>query len=236
MAILQEQPPDPAAPSQIAAASLKPPQDLEYPHAPIPAKVGDSRMPLILWSMAILLGILMLLVRTPLHAPPFESLTEYACDPLPLLPKLGNRYQRYQLNLRCRAGDQVIFQRQSPYAGGTNSSGVNACYREGGLTRIWRVAAPSAYGAYVFQSTCGDHLIAAYKNRIALRINATIRHCSRLHHHPGGSYGPCPTAVSRSPTPQRYPVRQIFANRGDRAIIHHNIAPGLPRLPDIIPT
>jgi hypothetical protein len=67
MAILQEQPPDPAAPSQIAAASLKPPQDLEYPHAPIPAKVGDSRMPLILWSMAVLLGILMLLVRTPLH-------------------------------------------------------------------------------------------------------------------------------------------------------------------------
>ena len=35
------------------------------------------------------------------------------------------------------------------------------------MTRIWRVASPSAYDAYVFQSTCGDHLIAAYKNRAA---------------------------------------------------------------------
>ena len=29
------------------------------------------------------------------------------------------------------------------------------------------MASPSDYGAYVFQSTCGDRLIAAYKNRIA---------------------------------------------------------------------
>ena len=29
------------------------------------------------------------------------------------------------------------------------------------------MASPSDYGAYVFQSTCGDHLIAAYKNRAA---------------------------------------------------------------------
>src|ERR1700677_486713 len=110
MSILQEQPPDPAVPSPIVATSLDPPQDLEYPHAPIPAKAGNSPMPLILWGMALLLGILMLLVRTPLHAPPFESLTEYVCDPLLRVPNLGNRYQRYQLNLRCRAGDQVIFQ------------------------------------------------------------------------------------------------------------------------------
>jgi hypothetical protein len=108
----------------------------------------------------------MLLVRTPLHAPSFESLTEYVCDPLPRLPNLGNRFQSYRLNLRCRAGDQVIFQRQSPFTG-TNLSGVNACYREGGLTRIWRAATPGDYGAYVFQSTCGDKLISAYKNRAA---------------------------------------------------------------------
>jgi hypothetical protein len=166
MPILQQQPPDPAAPSRIVAASLDPPQDLEYPHAATPAKARNSPMPLILWGMALLLGILMLLVRTPLHAPPFESLTEYVCDPLPRLPNLGNRFQSYRLNLRCRAGDQVIFQRQSPFTG-TNLSGVNACYREGGLTRIWRAATPGDYGAYVFQSTCGDHLIATYKNRAA---------------------------------------------------------------------
>ena len=79
MSILQEQPPEPAEPSQIAAASLERPPDLEYPHAPLPAKARNSLMPLIFWSLALLLGILMLLVRTPLHAQPFESLTEYAC-------------------------------------------------------------------------------------------------------------------------------------------------------------
>jgi hypothetical protein len=167
MPILQDQPPDPTAPSRVVAASLDPPPDLEYPHAPILLKTTNSVMPLILWSLGLVFGILMLLVRTPLHAPPFESLTEYVCDPLPRLPTLGNRFQSYRLNLRCRAGDQVIFQRQSPYAGATNLLSVNACHREGGLTKIWRVASPSDYGAYVFQSTCGDHLIAAYKNRAA---------------------------------------------------------------------
>jgi hypothetical protein len=166
MPILQEQPPDLAIPSQIVATSLDPPRDLEYPHSPISPMVDNSPMPLILWSLGLLLGLLMLLARLPLNAPSFESLTEYVCDPLPRLPSLGNRFQSYRSNLRCRAGDQVIFQRQSPFTG-TNSSGVYACNREGGLTRIWRAATPSDYGAYVFQSTCGDHLIAAYKNRAA---------------------------------------------------------------------
>jgi hypothetical protein len=166
MSIEQEQHPDPAIPSRIVATSLDPPRDLEYPHAPISSMVGNSPMPLILWSLGLLLGSLMLLARLPVNAPPFESLTEYVCDPLPRLPNLGNRFQSYRLNLRCRAGDQVIFQRQSPFTG-TNLSGVNACYREGGLTRIWRAATPSDYGGYVFQSTCGDHLIADYKNRAA---------------------------------------------------------------------
>jgi hypothetical protein len=166
MPILQEQSADPAAPAQIAATSLDQPQEPEYPHAPIPAKAGNSMMPLILWSLGLVLGILILLVRTPVHAPPFESLTEYVCDPLPPLPNLGNRYQRYQLNLRCRAGNQVIFQRQAVFTG-SNSSGVKACIQEEGLIRIWRVASPSPYGAYVFQSTCAEHVIMAFKSRAA---------------------------------------------------------------------
>jgi hypothetical protein len=165
MSILQQLPEETEMPRQVVATSLDPSQDLEYPHAPISAKAGNSAMPLILWSLGLLLGILMLLVRTPAHAPPFESLTEYVCDPLPLLPNLGNRSQRYPLKFQCRAGEEVIFQRQSPFTG-SNVSGLNACRQEGGLTRIWRVASPSDYGAYVFQSTCGDHLIAAYQNRV----------------------------------------------------------------------
>ena len=106
MSILQEQPREPAEPSQIAAALLERPPDLEYPHAPQPAKARNSPMPLILWGLALLLGILMRLVRTPLHVQPFESVTEYACDPLPRLPNLGNRFQSYRLNLRCRAANK----------------------------------------------------------------------------------------------------------------------------------
>jgi hypothetical protein len=167
MSILQEQPPEPSIPSQIAATSLDPPRDLEYPHAPTPARTGISAMPLILWSMALLLGILMLLVRLPVNAPDFDQLTQYVCDPLPRLPNLGNRFQSYSLNLRCRAGDQVVFQRQA-VNNGSNMSGLKACKREGGLTRIWRMAPPSAYGAYVFHSTCGDYTIMYYKNRAAV--------------------------------------------------------------------
>ena len=166
MPIIEQQPNGPEVPSQIVAASLDPPRDLEYPHAPISPKPGNFMMPLILWSLTLLFGILMLLARLPLHAPPFESLTEYVCDPLPPLPNLGNRSQSYHLNLRCRAGSQVIFQRQSPFTG-TKFSGRRACRQELGLTRIWRAASTAAYGAYVFQSACGDHIIAAYKNRAA---------------------------------------------------------------------
>jgi hypothetical protein len=61
----------------------------------------------------------------------------------------------------------VIFQRQ-PVNYGSNWSGLNACKLEGGLTRIWRMAPPSAYGGYVFHSTCGDHILMYYKNRAAV--------------------------------------------------------------------
>jgi hypothetical protein len=46
-------------------------------------------------------------------------------------------------------------------------AGSKACKQEGGLTRIWRMAPPSAYGAHVFHSTCGDHITMYYKNRAA---------------------------------------------------------------------
>jgi hypothetical protein len=165
MSIIQEQPSDPSVPSRIVAASLDPPQDLEYPHAPIPAKARNSPMPLILWGMALLLGILMLLVRTPLHAPPFESLTQYACDRLPSLPNLGNRFQSYSLNIRCRAGDTVVYQRGFPAY--SNNPAWTSCRRAGGLIRIWRVANPSPYGSYVFHATCDEHVITYFRARAA---------------------------------------------------------------------
>jgi hypothetical protein len=166
MPILQQLPPEPAVPSQIAATSLDPPRDLEYPHAPIAAKAGSAAMPLILWSLGLLFGILIFLVHLPLKAPPIGQLTVYTCDRLPPLPSLGNR-QSYPLNLRCRAGDQVIFQRTStiPYS---YQATTIPCRKQIGATQIWRTTPPSPYGSYVFQVACGDLIITNYKPRAAI--------------------------------------------------------------------
>jgi hypothetical protein len=164
MTILQEQPPGPAVPSQIAATSLDPPRDLEYPHAPIAEKAGNSPMPLILWGLALLFGILMLLVRLPLNAPEFEQLTQYVCDPLPVLNGTALRAAR-SVVLTCRSDDKFVFQRGFPSY--SINSAWNSCWRSGGLIRIWRVANPSPYGSYVFHATCDDHVITYYRARAA---------------------------------------------------------------------
>jgi hypothetical protein len=162
MPIIQQLPEESQQRGKSIAASFDPPRDLEYPHPPLAAT--KSSMPLILWSLLLLLGILMLLVRTPVNAPAFAQLTEYACDPVPRLPRLGSRLQSYPLNLRCRAGDQVIYQRQA-LQDGTSQATTKACQRVGGSITIWRMAPPSSYGPYVFQSNCGEHRIVDYKNR-----------------------------------------------------------------------
>jgi hypothetical protein len=123
-------------------------------------------MVVILWGFLLLFGVLMLLTRGPLSAPPFEQLTQYVCDPLPPLPTLGNRFQQYGLRLTCHAGDQLIYQRESIF-NVSNQSGRLECKRDGGLTRIWRMAPPGAYGEIVFHATCGDHIVIDYKNRAA---------------------------------------------------------------------
>lgn len=107
----------------------------------------------------------MLFARMPINAPPFESLTQYTCDRLPSLPNLGNGRQSYALNLRCRAGDIVVYQRGFPAY--NNNPAWTPCRRAGGLIRIWRVANPSPYGAYVFHATCDDHVITYYRARVA---------------------------------------------------------------------
>jgi hypothetical protein len=66
----------------------------------------------------------------------------------------------------CRAGDLVVHQVGNP-TDGSNSGAWNICVRNGGVVRIWRHANPSPYGAFVFQSSCNDHVIMTYKARAA---------------------------------------------------------------------
>lgn len=165
MPIEQEQPPGSSVPSQIVAASLEPQRDLEYPHAPIPAETANSAMPLILWSLGLLFGILIFLVHLPLNAPPIDQLTMYTCDRVPPLPNLGSR-QSYPLNLTCRAGNQVIYQRTNTIPYSYRATTI-PCRKQVGQTQIWRAVPPSPYGSYVFQVTCGDAIITNYKTRAA---------------------------------------------------------------------
>jgi len=150
-------------PLKLIALSDAPAETLEYPKR---ERRSGASMAGILWTLLLVFGILILLVSGPLRAPPFESLTQYVCDPLPSLPNLGNRLQQYRLRLTCRAGGQVVYQSQ-PVSDGSNPDGLRTCKREGGLTRIWRMAPPDAHGVNVFHATCGDHIIMLYKNRAA---------------------------------------------------------------------
>jgi hypothetical protein len=163
--MIQEQPPETPAPSRIAE-SLNPPLDLEYPRAAIRVKKENFVMPLILWILVLIFGILIFLTHLPVNAPRIDQLTMYTCDRLPPLPSLGNR-QSYPLNLRCRIGDQVIYQRTNtiPYS---YQATTIPCIKEIGPTKIWRVAPPSPYGSYIFQVVCDRRIVTDYKSRAAI--------------------------------------------------------------------
>ena len=122
-------------------------------------------MPFIPWTSSLLVGILIFLIHLPLNVPRIDQLTMYTCDPLPPLPSLGSR-QSYPLNLRCRAGDQVIYQRTNtiPYS---YQATTIPCMKQIGPTKIWRMAPPSPYGSYIFQVVCDRHIVTDYKSRAA---------------------------------------------------------------------
>jgi hypothetical protein len=150
-------------PSQFVESS-ETPVDASPPTQSRSSTTGGG-MPVILWSLLLLFGILMLLARGPLNAPALEDLTSYACDPIPL-PR-GSWNRRMPLILyTCRAGDTVVYAR-SGVTDGSNPILWKTCIRSGGLIRIWRHARPSPYGPYIFRSTCNNQIVMSYKNRAA---------------------------------------------------------------------
>jgi hypothetical protein len=139
MTILQEQPLGPAVPPEIAATSLDPPRDLEYPHTP-------SREGRQLTDAAHTLGT--------------GSSVRNSHAARALAPQCPGI-----VVLTCRSDDKFVFQRSFPSY--SINSAWNSCWRSGGLIRIWRVANPSPYGSYVFHATCDDHVITYYRARAA---------------------------------------------------------------------
>jgi hypothetical protein len=142
-------------PSQFIAASAAPVDALIPPQPRRPTSGGG--MAVIFCSLLLLFGVFMLLGRGPSTAPPFETLTQYACDPLPVFRGWG--YARGGLLFTCRSGDKIVYVRGPPV---DNSTVWNACRRAGGLIRVWRPPIPSPYGRRVFHVTCNDRVVANY--------------------------------------------------------------------------
>jgi hypothetical protein len=101
----------------------------------------------------------------PMDAPEFAQLAQYACDPLPFSQGRRPALSAQTVVLTCRSSDKVVFQRGLPAY--SNNPTWTSCLRSGGSIRIWRVANPSPYGAYVFHATCDDHVITYYRARVA---------------------------------------------------------------------
>jgi hypothetical protein len=153
-------------------------QELAYPQHRHDA--SGRLMPEVLWALLMTVSMLMLLVSGPPKAPPFASLTVYACDPLQVMISgryFGNRSVSTVV-LTCRSENQVVYQRGRWITNLVNPSGWNNCRRAGGLVKIWRHANPSPYGNIAFQVTCNNEIFIAYKDTAA--IYETNQEFSRL--------------------------------------------------------
>ena len=142
-------------PSQFIESSEAPVDELPPPQ-PRPAATGGG-MAVIFWGLLLLFGVFMLLGRGPLAAPPFETLTQYVCDPLPVFRSWA--FARGGLLFTCRSGDKIVYVRGPPV---DNPAVWTACRRTGGVIRVWRPPIPSLYGRRVFHVTCDDRVVAYY--------------------------------------------------------------------------
>jgi hypothetical protein len=123
-------------------------------------------VPIILWFLLLLTGVLLLASRTPLQAPLLSSLTAFTCDPRPIYESLGGRGQRPTFRYVCKSEHQVLWQRSSiPIA--ERFGAWRKCGSSNGVITIWRHGNPSPYGSYIFQSACGGEVYASYAARSA---------------------------------------------------------------------
>jgi hypothetical protein len=140
---------------------------------PIDARVYPQRrrdrfadvIPVVLWSLLLLAGILALLGSGPREAPAFSTLTAFTCDPLPVFSGSWRRTSP-PLVYTCRSDNGVVYQRGSPPSG-TNVRQWRACRRAPGVITLWRQVNPSPYGTFVFQTSCNGEIYADYKTQAA---------------------------------------------------------------------
>jgi len=127
MPMLQLDAPEHELPSTVVVPTEASIELLEAPKRKLRRR---RNMLIILWTLLLVFGIMILLVRTPLHAPPFDSLTQYVCDPLPRLPNLGNRSQSYALRPNSRRILDGDARHSLPQASGRRQTARSYCTRK----------------------------------------------------------------------------------------------------------
>jgi hypothetical protein len=150
--------------SEEQRGAIPPSEPLYYPEPRGARPVGI--IPDILCCLLILLGILALAVIGPRQAPPFDALTEFSCDPLPVFSSRHNDTGMAATVYTCRSGRDVVYQRGAPPVT-INSRAWQACRRHEERIKIWRHANPSPYGAFVFQTSCNGEIYADYQTQAA---------------------------------------------------------------------
>lgn len=126
---------------------------------PMRRGAANRLIPTILWLLPLTVGVLIWIARGPLHAPPFKDLTAFQCDPNPVTVGLWIRGQNLSPNIyACRNGDQLIYQRTPIPIAGHGRAWVDCSE----TVTIWRPAVPNRYSNFVFQSACGNQILASY--------------------------------------------------------------------------
>lgn len=137
--------------------------------APPPAKPSwppRVSVPVILWSLLLLLSILAPLVSGPRTAPPFETLTVFRCDYMPLFPSGGRGTSVWHPTYTCRSGNQVIYTQGIPPSTDAPRQ-FRMCLATGGTLTLWRQPMGGLYGRAIFQAACGGTVYADYKTQAA---------------------------------------------------------------------
>jgi len=137
-----------------------------------PSWLPPVSVALILWSLLLTLSVSVLLVSGPRTAPPFETLTVFRCDNVPLIASGGGRGSSiWQTTYTCRSANQIVYNQGIPPPSGAPGQ-LKMCLAVGGTLTLWRQPIPSPYGRAIFQAACNGTVYADYKT-LATNYNSS---------------------------------------------------------------
>lgn len=138
----------------------------QAPRPTKPSWIPPVSVPLILWSLLLLLSLLALGISGPRQAPNFDTLTAFSCDKVPLMTGGGRGSSVWRTTYICRSGNQIIYNQGIPPPLGAPGQ-LKMCLAAGGTLTLWRQPTPTPYGRVIFQAACNGTVFADYKTLAA---------------------------------------------------------------------